>query len=48
MDVMGSFGIDSRINIVKRYEKFLVFWKDADEDLPEKQDAKVRLARLKE
>ena len=27
--------------------KFLGFWKDADEDLPEKQDAKVRLERLK-
>ena len=32
---------------IERYEKFLGFWKDADEDLPEKQDAKVRLARLK-
>ena len=32
---------------IERYEKFLDIWKDADEDLPEKQDAKVRLARLK-
>jgi tetratricopeptide (TPR) repeat protein len=32
---------------IERYEKFLGFWKDADEDLPEKQDAKLRLARLK-
>ena len=32
---------------IERYEKFLGFWKDADEDLPEKQDANVRLARLK-
>jgi hypothetical protein len=32
---------------IERYEKFLDIWKDADEDLSEKQDAKVRLAMLK-
>lgn len=32
---------------IQRYEKFLDFWKDADEDLPELVDAKVRLAKLK-
>jgi tetratricopeptide (TPR) repeat protein len=32
---------------IERYEKFIDIWKDADEDLPEKQDAKARLARLK-
>ena len=33
---------------IKEYEKFLDIWKDADEDLPELIDAKVRLQRLKE
>ncbi len=32
---------------IKQYEKFLEIWKDADEDLPEKIDAKERLAKLK-
>ncbi|UCG69121.1 MAG: tetratricopeptide repeat protein, partial [Thermoplasmata archaeon] len=33
---------------IKEYEKFLDIWKDADEDLPEKIDAKERLAKLKQ
>jgi tetratricopeptide (TPR) repeat protein len=32
---------------IKLYEKCLTLWKNADEDLPEKQDAKMRLARLR-
>ena len=32
---------------MERYEKFLDIWKDADDDLPEKQDAMLRLARLR-
>ena len=32
---------------IERYEKFLDIWKDADEDLPEPHDARVRLVRLK-
>jgi tetratricopeptide (TPR) repeat protein len=32
---------------IKEYEKFFDIWKDADDDLPEKIDAKERLAELK-
>jgi len=32
---------------IKNYEKFLNLWKDADEDLPDLIDAKVRYAKLK-
>jgi len=31
---------------IKEYQKFLEIWKDADEDLPEKIDAKERLTKL--
>jgi len=30
-----------------QYKKFLEYWKDADEKIPEKADARARLARLK-
>ena len=33
---------------VENFEKFLSLWKDADKDLPELNDAKSRLAKLKE
>jgi len=32
---------------IQRYQKFLNIWKNADDDLPEKMDAKKRLNRLK-
>jgi len=32
---------------IKEYEKFLEIWKDADDDLPQKIDARARLADLK-
>jgi len=31
---------------IKEYEKFLEIWKDADQDLPEKTDARMRLGKL--
>ena len=39
--------IDDPARAKKEYETFLRLWKEADEDLPEVQDAKTRLAKLK-
>jgi serine/threonine protein kinase len=36
-----------RDKAVEQYMKFLVYWKDADEKIPEKADARQRIARLK-
>ncbi len=37
----------NRTKAIEHYEKFLTLWKDADEGLPEPEDARKRLVRLK-
>jgi len=36
-----------RDRAAEQYAKFLQYWKDADEKIPEKADARQRLAKLK-
>ena len=39
---------NARSKAIKHYEKFLTLWKDADPSIAEVEDAKKRLAGLKE
>jgi tetratricopeptide (TPR) repeat protein len=43
--VFGEKGFQDRA--AEQYTKFLQYWKDADEKIPEKADARQRLAKLK-